>query len=88
MSDEAIEISEEAKARILRGEDSGTGLSLERREQILLDHIATLTAERDRLEAFRKGVVGWRETDQPEWFCRNTAELIADYGRNAEEREG
>lgn len=41
----------------------------------------------EKLEAFRAAVVGWREYDQPEWFCRRTAETIADLGREQEKQK-
>jgi len=37
----------------------------------------------EQLEAFHSAVLGWREHDQPEWFCRRTAESVADLGRAA-----
>lgn len=41
-------------------------------------------AEVAALVAFRSAVCGWRESDWPEGFCRRTAELVADHGRQAE----
>lgn len=46
-----------------------------------------LRTEVERLKAFRDAVAGWRENDWPEWFCRRTAEAIADLGRAALGRE-
>lgn len=31
-------------------------------------------------EAFKAAVLGWRENDHPEGFCRATAEIVAGYG--------
>lgn len=41
--------------------------------------------EIERLRRFRDAVIGWRECDWPEGFCRRTAQLIAD---NAKEKSG
>lgn len=35
----------------------------------------------EKLEAFKSAILGWRENDWPEGFCRMTAELLADRGR-------
>lgn len=45
--------------------------------------LTTLRAKVAEMEAFRSAVIGWREKDHPEWFCRRTAQWMAD---NAEER--
>lgn len=40
----------------------------------------------ERAKAFERAgwtVTGWREKDRPEWFCRATAQLIADQYREA-----
>ncbi len=43
-----------------------------------------MAAHVERLNAFRSAVCGWRENDWPEGFCRRTAEMLADRGRQAE----
>ena len=45
-------------------------------ESLLEDRIA-------ELEAFKGAVLGWRENDHPEGFCRFSAEYVADLGRQA-----
>ena len=40
-------------------------------------------AEYERLSTERSAVLGWREYDHPEWFCRRTAEYMADLMREA-----
>lgn len=68
-----------------------------RYEKILRNHIQSLesqlaesraenSAEVERLRAFRAAVLGWRIHNHPEWFCRRTAETVADYGRAGEEQ--
>ena len=37
-----------------------------------------------RLRAFRAAVIGWREIDHPEGFCRHTAEYMVQLGKDAE----
>ena len=37
----------------------------------------------ERLKEFQAAVEGWRECDHPEWFCRRTAEYVAELGRSA-----
>ncbi|MEE8481767.1 MAG: hypothetical protein V3S12_00310, partial [Acidiferrobacterales bacterium] len=37
----------------------------------------------EKLEAALSAVYGWRENDHPEWFCRRTAEYVADLARAA-----
>ena len=49
-----------------------------------LDDLRRVEAEMGRLRSFRSAVCGWRESDWPESFCRRTAELVADHGRQAE----
>lgn len=49
------------------------------------ERITELEQEVERLKAFREAVVGWRENDWPEYFCRRTAEMVADRGREAED---
>jgi hypothetical protein len=44
--------------------------------------------EIERLRAVYERTVGWRECDHPEWFCRRTAEWMADRARAAVEGEG
>jgi hypothetical protein len=45
--------------------------------------LQSLRKENRTLTAFRQAVVGWRENDWPEYFCRRTAEMVADRGREA-----
>lgn len=42
-----------------------------------------LTARVTELEGFKKAVLGWREYDHPEGFCRFSAEYVANLGREA-----
>jgi hypothetical protein len=41
--------------------------------------------ELERLRRFRTAVIGWRENDWPEGFCRRTAEQIAEMAKAREE---
>lgn len=50
----------------------------------LRQQVQDLKAENERLRNFRSAVCGWRERDWPAWFCRKTAEAIADFGRELE----
>lgn len=47
----------------------------------LHERIVGLQAEVERL---LEVVIGWREHDWPEWFCRRTAEAIADRVRETQ----
>lgn len=55
-------------------------------ESQLAESWAENSAEVERLRAFRVAVLGWRTHNHPQWFCRRTAEMVADYGRAGEER--
>lgn len=55
-------------------------------ESQLAESRAENSAEVERLRAFRVAVMGWRTHNHPEWFCRRTAEMVADYGRAGEGR--
>lgn len=48
---------------------------------------ADITVELERLRAFRSAVIGWRESDQPEGFCRRTAEIVVLLGKTAAKEE-
>ena len=50
-------------------------------------HLRAAEAHIKKLEAFKSAVVGWREHDHPEWFCRRTAEEVVNYGRSAEDQQ-
>jgi outer membrane translocation and assembly module TamA len=39
------------------------------------------------LEAFKSAVIGWRENDWPEGFCRGTAELIVERAKETQPTE-
>lgn len=50
-----------------------------------------LAAEVAELRAFKDAVMGWREYDWPEGFCRRTAEMLAQHANsrsNTELKEG
>jgi len=40
-----------------------------------------MEAECAELKRFKSTILGWRENDWPEWFCRHTAEALADRGK-------
>ena len=40
----------------------------------------------EELQAFKDAVVGWRENDWPEGFCRRTAEMIAENAKRRSEQ--
>lgn len=62
--------------------------SMERELQSLRKENRKVRDENTTLTAFREAVVGWRENDWPDYFCRRTAEMVADRGREAEEARG
>lgn len=52
-----------------------------------LKHMEELETKLARVEAFRSAVIGWRENDWPSWFCRATAEAVAERGTEALEKD-
>ena len=43
-----------------------------------------LTAERDALREDKARLLGWRENDWPEGFCRRTAEALCEHVKGEE----
>jgi hypothetical protein len=58
---------------------SGSGLL----PDVWKPYVEKLESRVAELEAFRAAVIGWRENDHPEWFCRKTAEYVAELGKGA-----
>lgn len=48
---------------------------------------AAVAVELSRLRDFRSAVIGWRESDHPEGFCRKTAEFVVLLGQIAAKDE-
>lgn len=59
---------------------------LENRDVATAVFTASERKQLSTLQAFRSAVMGWREHDHPEWFCRRTAECLAGLGEEAEKR--
>ena len=80
--DPGTDLAREAPARVvtLRGDrDQAIAMG-----KVTFEQLRRVEAEMGRLRSFRSAVCGWRESDWPEGFCRRTAELVADHGRQAE----
>ena len=58
------------------------GLSAER--DSLLTRCGLLEAERDALREDKARLLGWRENDWPEGFCRRTAEALCEHVKGEE----
>jgi len=83
MTDERLAEYVEAGDADMTSERGTLGLTIARPEGAL-QRAEAAEAKVEELEAFRKAVIGWRENDHPEWFCRKTAEYVAELGKGAE----
>ena len=56
------------------------------REQVaaLAQQLEAAERREKGLREFRNAVVGWREVDYPEGFCRRTADMVVEFGLRAE----